>query len=369
MKKLMVFIQNLKSTWFPTKEDTIWKQWVDFKGERGDGDLVGLLSSSVRDSFKKRALFLLLVPSAELNPIYWKGEVGKFHKWSGFLKSLKSLSPDLLNYATELITKFCVTLGPVHCDRPTNIVSGGDGIKIFMQVPDKFHAALSFYNSCLLTLLGALPVKQGEEVFPLFRLLDISVYDNMEDCSGYGPLQSLLSAKWVNEIFKIKADDEMRKIIQNEISGKAKPRAEWEGALRCYAEVIQNQINSELSYSVDLFARQISFIIDNCQPGDQLIKDWKIVKIFSILSDDGYKDLRYKIAKSVVLGGQRGFSIYNEETVQAADMILTEFGHQDPALASKLILLIDTHKEKQAEEVKQQLLAQEAEDELMAQMK
>ena len=58
MKNLQAFIQGLKAKFFPTEEDKAWKQWIDFK-KRETRDLIELLSSDVRDNFKKRALFLL----------------------------------------------------------------------------------------------------------------------------------------------------------------------------------------------------------------------------------------------------------------------------------------------------------------------
>ncbi|MDP1619744.1 MAG: hypothetical protein Q8M12_01965, partial [bacterium] len=60
LKKLEVFIEGLKNKWFPTGDDKMWKQWVDYK-RRGTRDLRDLLRSDVNDSFKRRSLFLLIV--------------------------------------------------------------------------------------------------------------------------------------------------------------------------------------------------------------------------------------------------------------------------------------------------------------------
>lgn len=368
MKNLGVIFDGLKSTWFPTKEDKIWKQWVDFQN-REENDLIGLLTADVKEGFKRRALFLLLVPSSDFNSIYWKNEVGKFYKGSEFLLSL---SPSLLSYVTELVFEFCSILGPIHCDRPKNTVSGGGGIRIFMQVPDKFHDALNFYNSCILTLLPLLPVEQGEKIFSAFRLLDVSSYSNMEDESGYNPFSWLLSAKDIDEKWKKMADIEMREIIQKELSGKSKPREEWEGALGCYASVIQSQIFSGPNYSVDMFAGQMEFIVDNCQSRRQPINDWHVAKIFNILAADVYKDLRYKIAKSVVFerqGNHSEFAVYNEATLQAANQMIKEFGDSDSNLADKLTQLIIISQEKQTDNAAERSRKQQAEENLLSQMK
>ncbi|MFA6194981.1 MAG: hypothetical protein WC719_04640 [Patescibacteria group bacterium] len=368
MKNLDVIFEGLKSTWFPTKEDKAWKQWVDFRN-REENDLIGLLTADVKEGFKRRALFLLLVPSSDFNSIYWKNEVGKFYKGPEFLHSL---SPSLLGYVAELVSEFCRTLSPMHCERPKNIVSGGGDIRIFMQVPDKFHDALSFYNNCILELLPLLSIEQGEKIFSLFRLMDISSYSGMEDESGYNPFSWLLSAKDIDEKWKKMADVEMRKIVQNELSGKVKSREEWENALSCYASVVQSQIFSGPNYSVAMFAEQMEFIVDNCKSRMQPINDWHVAKIFNILAADNYKDLRYKIAKFVVFerqGKHSEFSVYNEETLQAATQMITEFGDNDSELADKLTQLITINEEKQTDNAAKLLKKQQAEEKLLSQMK
>ncbi len=164
MKSLRVFIEELRSKWFPTGEDIAWKRWVDHE-RRETRDLIKLLSTDVRDNFKRRAIFLLVVPSADLNPIYWKKDVGRFYFGPDFLKTL---TPDLLVYVADIITEFSAILKPLHCDRPKNIVQGGGGITVHMSIPDKYHDALRFYNNCILTLLTMLPVEKGMEFAAIF---------------------------------------------------------------------------------------------------------------------------------------------------------------------------------------------------------
>src|SRR5512133_741528 len=133
LKRAAVIIEKWRSKWFPTGDDEVWKQWVDYE-RREARDVVQLLTSDVRDTFKRRAVFLLLVPAAELSPIYWTEEVGRFWRGSGFIEHL---TPDLLDYATDLVVEFCAMLKPEHCDRPKQYSQSGCGITILMSLPDK----------------------------------------------------------------------------------------------------------------------------------------------------------------------------------------------------------------------------------------
>ena len=367
MERLKFLLKRLKSKWFPSKEDITWKKWVDFKS-RETRDLVGLLSQAVNDSFKKRALFLLTVPSAAVNPIYWKGDIGKFYHGSDILDKL---TPDLLNYAAELITQFVIALRPMHCDRPKHLVSGGGGITMYMSIPDKYHDALRFYNNCILNFLVKLPAEQGEKLFPLFSLNDISTFWNMDDASGYNPFQHLLYIKELDEKWKRVADLAMRKIVQDEVAGKTKPREEHEDALRCYARIVQMQLYGELTYSVKLFGEQVQCLMDNRNPDAHLIDNWHVIRIFKLLSDDSYKELRHQLARFVVLentGEFSKFSIYSSETAEAANQMLEEFG-DDQELVEKVKILIEEGEKRKAENAARQKETETTEENILAAMK
>lgn len=364
-KKTRILIESLRSKWFPTEEDKIWGQWVDY-AHRGTEDLVKLLSSNVRDSFKRRAIFLLLVPSADLNPVYWKDEVGKFYQNLDFLKTL---TPNLLDYATELIVEFYELLRPSHRDKPKNIAGGGGGIVVFMQIPDKYHTALCFYNNCILRLLALLPMERGEKIFSLFSLRDISTFSDMEDSSGYNPFQNLLYSE-VDETWKRRSDATMRQIIQNELTGKTQPREKWENALICYAEVIKLQTCGDgLDYSVGLFADQIQFLVSEEHFGSELLSSWEVPRIYKILSADIYKEIRYRVVKFLIFGNNREFSVLSDDTLIFAERILEEFGEDDQNLALKIQTSIDAGKEILAERQKEQSVIKQSEDDILNQMK
>jgi hypothetical protein len=366
MKSLTVFIEQLRSKWFPTEDDKTWEQWVNYK-HRETRDLIDLLSSDVRDGFKRRALFLLLVPSSDFSPIFWKGDVGKFYSGTDFLKAL---TPELLGYAADLIAEFSVILKPDHCEKPKNVVEGGGAITVYMQVPDKYHYALHFYNECILSLLMLLPAEQGEKLFPLFSLNDISTFWNMDDASGYNPFKRLMSMKGMDEKWKQAADEAMRQTIRNELSGKTAPREKWENAFNCYSDLVQMQCYG-LQYPLELFAGQMQFLTDNRASG-LTINSWNVISIFTLLSDDRYRDLRRQIARFVVLedkGEFSKFSVYNEETYIAADWMLNEFGDTDPELASKVRELIKEGERKQAENLAHATQAKNTEEVVLSAMK
>jgi hypothetical protein len=347
MKSLTVFIEQLRSKWFPTSDDKAWEQWVNYK-RRETRDLIDLLSSDVRDGFKRRAMFLLLVPSSDFNPIFWKEDIGKFY---GGVDFLQKLTPELLGYAADLIAEFSAVLKPIHREKPKNVVEGGGGITVYMQVPDRYHDALHFYNNCILSLLVLLPSEQGEKLFPLFSLNDISTFYNMDDTSGYNPFRGLMSMKGVDEKWKWAADEAMRQIIRDELSGKTVPREEWENAFRCYSELVQMQCYG-LEYPIELFAGQVQFLMDNRASAALTINSWNVITIFNLLSSDRYQSLRHQIARFVVAedkGESSKFSVYNDQTRQAADWMLEEFGDIDQELAGKLQELIKEGEQKQAE--------------------
>jgi hypothetical protein len=366
-QKMSALVEAMKDEWFPAEEEGAWKEWVDYK-KRETRDLISMLVSDVKDGFKRRALFLLIVPSADFNPIYWKEEIGKFYCGYDFVKTL---TPDLLSYAVDLIAEFSAILKPLHCDRPQNFVDGGGGFRVYMSIPDKYHTALRFYNNCILTMIVKLPEEQGEKLFPFFSLNDISTFWNMDEASGYNPFRQLLCIKELDERWKKAADLAMRNIIQDEVTGKTEPREDHEDALRCYASIIQMQLYGELTYSVKLFGEQVQFLMDNRNPNVHLIDSWHIIKMFKLLSDDFYKELRHQTARFVVLENITefsNFSVYNEESRQAAEQMLAEFG-DDQELAEKVLELIAEGERRQTANAAYQAEEKKTEEGILAAMK
>lgn len=352
-ENLKTLAKNMTDKWLSSEDDTIWEEWVD-KQNRERWDLIKLLSTDAQEGMKRRALFLLMVPSDELNTIYWKENDCRFYYEQDFFKKL----PDsLLKFAVEMLTEFISAVRPLHCDQPENLVLEGQGITMFMPIPDKYHNALYFYNNCILALLPLIPEEQGERLIPLFSLNDISTYWDMNGSSGYNPFQSLLLyTDNMDEKWKWKADARMRTIILDELAGRTKPRKDYERAIGCYAHIIQLQLYSrsnKLSYSVELFASQLEFIADHHQKGQNLINVWKVSMIFGLLVGDKYKELRYKLARMIVFEDDGDFSksyLYDEIRALGAEMILAEFGKTDLELGNILQRFIQEGKKEKAAE-------------------
>jgi hypothetical protein len=346
MEQITAFLGRLRSKWFPSEEDKTWKQWVDFK-KRETRDLVELLTSEVRDSFKARALFLLLAPDKKLNSIYWNEELGRYYRNIEFLKSL---SPEMAQYAAALIKHFLSWIEKV-----------GD------EEYRRAHRELSYG---ILELLSLLPEGEAEALFDIFSFNDFgSPWSSIDDASGYNPLRVLLSHENVDDKWKWKAHSKMQLIIQDEIEGKKAPRAEWEHALKCYAYIITVQLHGKLDYGISLFADQILFLISEKHYRFHLIPNWHISTILKLLSANKYKEFRRRLVRFVILGNGEKFSVYSSETQEAAEMMLAELGESEPELQKKLRLIIQQGAEKAAEKRKHKEETQQAAQDILAQMR
>lgn len=367
MKNIRVVVDELKRKWFPTADDKAWQDWVDYK-QREWRDLIGLLSSDARESLKRRALYLLFVPSAELNPLYWKEKVGSFYRGPNFLETL---TPSLRDYAAELVTGFQAILAPQHHDLSRNVVERHGAITVSMEIPDEHHDALEYYNRCILELLVLLPVEQAEKIFPHYSLQDISTFSNMEDESGYNPFAKLMFAWDVDDRWKRAADTAMRQIVLDEIAGRRQPRVDWENALRCYARTVQSSLYHEQTYMADLFASQTQFIMDNRQSGAILINSWEVGRTLNALAGPAHQELRHRIARMVVLEGDENsrMKAYSDESRQTARGLLAEFGGSDAELGDQLKVLIAEGEEDAAKAATQRVQSQLRENEVLAQMR
>lgn len=354
MKNLKVFINGLRKRFFPSEEDKAWKQWVDFKN-RDKNDLIGLLTSGVGDSFKRRALYLLFIPSSDFKIIYWERPIENFHYGTDFLKSL---TVDLLDYVVELIIGFYSALKPMN--------------GVVVSIPDKYRDALNYYNTCILCLLALLPEEKAEKIFPYFSLKDITSFWNMDCASGYNPFGKLLLAKGISERWKREADVKMRKIVLGEISGKTKSREEWEEAIHNYADFVMTLISRKAikHYPLELFISQVQFIMDNRKDQKKLIKDWQLFMLFKLLAGDKHEELRHTIARYALLEDNSEFSrfcIY-DLTRPAVEYILREFG-DDLELVAKIKILEEEKDKKQTELAVYQAERAAAEEDILNQMR
>lgn len=337
---ISAWLKRIKSTWMPTADDKAWNAWVKFK-PRDRADLNRLLNEDgVRDSIKARALFLLLAPEASLVPFHWGEQaepvVGKFTRAGA---NLSGLSSGLQQYAAELIIQFVDLLRPMHNPIPDSKCISAQGMAVYWQEPSRYHEALSFYNARIPGLLGNLPEDMANALFERFSLYDVSTFWNMDEASGLGPFADLLRDPSVDERWKHKADTRVRQQILAEQRGEMQPRQEWEGALSCYVDMLRTMLYCErLDYPGDFFASQIAFLLSD-ELGDaktHTLDDYLLPRLFRKLEGDSYRELRYRISRSVVYREQNPFTVYSDETVVAAHQMLAEFGEEDAELRQRL---------------------------------
>ncbi|MFA5927668.1 MAG: hypothetical protein WC844_05915, partial [Patescibacteria group bacterium] len=133
----------------------------------------------------------------------------------------------------------------------------------------------------------------AQAAFGMFCLREISCFYNMDDASGYRPFRHLLFDTDIPHKWKISADVKMRQIIDDEIAGKLRPRAEHEAALPCYANIVMADSflwdKVEPPYPTDLLASQIDFICQRHAGVDRImLVDKSIISLITCLKDPNY---------------------------------------------------------------------------------
>jgi hypothetical protein len=349
--RISSLMEYLNRQWILREEDAAWKAWVDFKS-RGQEDLIELLSVDVRETFKARALFLLLVPLGRWNTIYWKGELGVFRKSDFF----RHLSPALACLAVSLISTF---LDETSADV--------DGLS-----RHELGAARRYYNDALVDILTALPEEEAMVVFEQYSLNDpVAPWCDAESHSGYKSLRTLFSRDDVDVKWKWLAHERMQRLIMDEVAGKALPPASWEAALPHYADVMQSQLYHQrgLSYPPELFVAQIRLVTDEVYFGQAQIELRNLSKIASILAGNTHKDVRCQLYRFVLLGNTQTFQIWDESLLRFAKLMLSELGNGDGDLIKRIQLEIDAWDEQAKKIQARQLETNKAEEMILSQMR
>lgn len=318
-KKASAFCESLLSQWkelFSKKDDTQWKEWVNFQ-QREWRDLITVLNGDFRQGFKARALFNMLVPDLNWSPIYWKSwelEQGRFDSMQSCSDRIdfKTLDLKLQQFAAHIVGQFIVRLEKEDF-----------ALKEYNQFT--FTRIRSTYNDLIIHLLIALPVEHGHALFELFSLNDLEAGSNTDDCTGYNPFRALLFTPGVPYFWKVQADKQMREIIVDELSGKRKPRADWEEAIGRYADHIHGVLYEKRSAdpeSVRLFADQLDFLIR--LPGINkraILRSFYVDQILTLVSES--HTLQRDIALFVVIGNCEPLKIYDEKDLKLAKRILS----------------------------------------------
>ena len=322
------------------EQNQTWSDWLVLK-KREWRDLRSLSEDVDIDvSFRARALTILLVPYVGLEPFAWPKNESSLTNSHFMLDKIafKELPEQLLQFVFKLLPA-CMKIA--YDANP--------------ESESKVSHTLFFYRHLVQIALEVLPEEDSfaETLFNLWQPLDPIVYWNMETCSGYDALGSLLRAS-VPDTFKRRADQMMRDIVIAELNGETEVRAEHEHAGRQYMDLVQMILYSdEFPYEIELFASQVEFLIGLDLKGETSFNNWHVHQILGLLSGDQNKDLRRHFSNHVVLGDHTGFAqfkVYNVETMRGACMMLGEFGDEDLELGDNLRSLIQEAEARFAQE-------------------
>lgn len=323
-----------------SRDEVIWKRWVDFQDRDWD-DLIRLLSSDVKDEFKKRAIFLLLVPAKGFSHTYWLNYGWKFYHGFGFLRTL---SQELLVFASGLMAEFFMASKSMK----------DKDIAKHMLTKGALQDALVFYNNSMLILLKLLPDDQAERVFPLYSLQSVSKFINHGGTHSFRPFIELMSSE-IGEKWKRAADAEMRNVVQGGTE---------ELALQDYVSVVQIRSENYSKYSLELLEDQVKFLLSRYP---ERIKVWTGGdSLFYFLGGEAEKELRRRVAKLALLGQPR--KMISGEPLKIASRVLKEF-ESDQELADELRILIRESEEELAERVAGEIEKANDEKKILAQMR
>lgn len=350
---------------FVKEDDKSWKEWVD-STKPTDHNLCDLaVNAEIRMSIRRRALFTLLAPRPEWIPFYWRGE---FDGVPSFIDDdfFASLSPELVKCAAIWIKDFWDTLRPLFCEIPNVVEQGVQSSRIILQIPDEYEDTLTRYNRCIIYLLPLLPLDSQEaaDLFDIFSLKDLSAFWSFDDASGYWPVRNLLFKPAINMKWKRIANERLQAIVESEIKGETKSRAEWEEAAKHYAYIVKDALAAKTPpYDLELLFEQIVFCIAkkliDADWHENLPYVWNLLKTYKGRFEDTTGMMRAKFCGLVALNTDCSLALWSPEMKLMAEEILQEFPH-DAALQAVLKKAIEDYsaKEQQARDAK---LAKEAE--------
>jgi hypothetical protein len=257
----------------PSKEDRLWKQWLELKQREGK-DLNEILLSQVAKPYKLRALAVLLAAKREDIPSHWwydpADHRGNWHGRRGV--EFEKLPLKLVRAGANLVCK----MRDEHPDED--------------------------YEKEILQLLSILPEDDplAEELFERFSLKDLETGNGPGYTSGFNPFQWLM-LDWcdgakigpVRNKWKYLADQRMRHIVELEASGQSQPREIWEDALEWYAETAFS-FSKEKNSPKDLVLSQVQFVVEIAKSNENI--QYYLCYWYCRFQEPEHKDLRRRIA-------------------------------------------------------------------------
>jgi len=168
----------------------------------------------------------------------------------------------------------------------------------------------------------------------------------------------------------------MRERIVAEAEGGRQLRGGWDVALSCYIDCITGSCfaGREAAYSRELFISQVRFITE--LPGIENFRGeifWLGLAFYvlEIISGDDLRETRHKLARLIVLRETEKmfeFLSWDSDCRRAADLILGEFGAEDPELSDKLNEMIVMAAQESAENADRLRKKEEESGALLSQM-
>ena len=344
------------------EQDKTWSEWLNLKDGRVQEprDLCALVKSDLALAFRARAIVILLLPDLKFSPFEWKDD-SRIEDWNylflGDRIEVVTLPDQLQHFIGELV---CLNVDAV----------------LTTEFNEKLLSTIFDYNNYIIQLLAILPESDpmADELFKRFPMNDPIGFSGMEDASGYNPFKRLLRSG-IPEKWKLLADRQMQEIVRSEQEGHTIPRYEWEVALSCYMSIIQLGLYGDnFPYRKELFATQIAFVLTLPNvTKHSLIDSYKLYDVLRMLAGDENKQLRHSVARYAVLDTRKveygSFMVYSDDTRQAAQAILDEFGSEDEELRSRLESLVAHADERAREEASQTVAKEEQVDAVLSKMR
>jgi hypothetical protein len=311
-------LKTLEKWPFLAEDDAIWEKWLKHKHISLVGDLkqemIKLLGKEVRDSIKRRVIFLFLVPHVGLIPNNlvvqaFAPDSFDFSSCKASLFDIYRFSSTNLEFTCDLILEFYLLLKDAESVSDRN--------------------ALHQYNSCVLSLLRALPPDspRAEELFEQYLFF--------EECT-HNQFALFMINEMVAEEWKRRADEKYRRHMIAVIESQrisCPSYADHRSLVFNYVQSMEMAVEimvekTKPRYSKELFLSQLELLLSEEIPGYNDFSDF-VHKIYSILAGEENKERRRRLARYLMNNGYNSGSQFFDKLFE---LILTEFGDDDPEI-------------------------------------
>lgn len=306
------------------EQEQTWKEWCDLQRNPNGRNLLECLKSDFNDVFKARALCILLAPDDGYAPFYWPESTKSISTLWGEIQS-GEFSEKLLSFATDL------------------------ALRSLEVVRNKNQDLSQSYACFLIHLLEYL--RQEDLVWSVLRALPVCdfvrpVLDpwDLDGSPSVLKLFWLLMSAKIPEAWKRTQDEKVRKLIREEMSDPKNLKLAGNDAYPSYMEGVKLDLYGKSpSYSTELFASQVDFILGFETPGHRRFGAHTLVKFFERLSGHEYLSVRRRLVRDTIMmdRGQLGqFVVTNQEDFRLVKQALEEADPTDLELCSRLKQMI-----------------------------